>query len=107
LFRAAVKAVTRRDPDATPPPKTRRRSGEKAGGAPVLLRQFGRAARPAACGRYAGLQPVRASSIPDAGPHAENGWNVFDFTGLAYEHRVENGSNAAFDTKSDHLSPSL
>jgi hypothetical protein len=107
LFRAAVKAVTRRDPEARSPPKSRRRSGEKAGGIPILLRRFSRAARPAACGRYAALQPIREGGIPEDVPHVESSWDVFDISSLAYEHGIDNQSFAAFDTRSDHLSPGL
>lgn len=45
--------------------------------------------------------------MPDDVLHAESSWDVFDITGLAYEHGIESGGIAAFDTKSDHLSPSL
>jgi hypothetical protein len=98
--------VTRRDPE-TPPLKTRRRGGDKAGGIPILLRRFGRAGKPAACGRYATLQPMQAGSIPEEVPHAECGWDVFDITSLAYGQGIENSDIVAFDTKSEHLSPGL
>jgi hypothetical protein len=98
--------VTRRDPEA-PPPKPRRRSGDKAGGIPILLRRFNRAGKPSACGRYAALQPTRASSVAEDVLHAEKGWDVFDITGMAYEHGIENESSAAFDTRTDYLSPNL
>jgi hypothetical protein len=105
MFKSAVKAVTRRETDASPPPKTRRRGGEKAGGAPILLRRFRRTGKPTACGRYAVLQPMREGSPPENVLHAESGWDVFDITGLAYAHGIENGSSAQFDARSDHLSP--
>lgn len=103
LFKAVIKAVTQRDPDA---PRTRRRSGKKGGGGMIMLRQFARNGRPAARGRYAGLQPVRAS-MPDELLHAGCDWDVFDITGLAYEHGFDGGGAAEFNTISDHLSPGL
>jgi hypothetical protein len=104
LFKTVIKAITRRDPDAPP---ARRRSGKKGGGGMALLRQLARNSRPAACGRYAALQPVLPSSLPDELPHAGSAWDVFDITGLAYEHGFDSSGAAEFDTKSDYLSPGL
>jgi hypothetical protein len=107
LFKAAIKVVTQRDDDA-PQPQTRRRRGTQDGGGPILIRLFPRlAGKPVARRRYAELQPARVSAIPADVLHAENGWDVFDITGLAYEHGIENESGAAFDTRSDYLSPGL
>jgi hypothetical protein len=104
LFKAAIKAITPRDPDAPP---TRRRSGKKGGGGMIMLRQFARPGSPAARGRYAGLQPVRASIVPEELLHTGSEWDVFDITGVAYEHGFDSGGAAEFNTVTDHLSPGL
>ena len=108
LFKAAVKAITPRDPDAPQPQK--KRSGEKHGGGLMMLRQVMRAAgRPAARGRYGALRAAAtdACSVPEDWLHSGNKWDVFDITGLHYEHGFDGGSARSFDTKSDYLSPGL
>jgi hypothetical protein len=104
LFKAAIKAVMQRDPDA---PQPRRRSGKKGGGGMTMLRHFARAGRPAARGRYAALQPIREHSTPAELLHGASEWDVFDITSLAYEHGFDNTGDATFDTRSDYLSPGL
>jgi hypothetical protein len=107
LFKAAVKAITPRDPDAPQPQK--KRSGEKHGGGLMMLRQVIRAAgRPAARGRYRALRRAAtgACDIPQDWPHGGSKWDAFDITGLHYEHGFD-GEAASFDTKSDCLSPRL
>jgi len=107
LFKAVVKAITPRDPDAPPPQK--KRSGEKHGGGLLMLRRIMRAAgRPAARGRYGALRQAATDtcSVPEELPHSGNQWDVFDITGLHYEHGLA-GDTASFDAKSDYLSPGL
>ena len=75
----------------------------------MLLRQVMRAAgRPAARGRYRALRAAStdACSIPEDWPHSGNHWDVFDITGLHYEHGFGDGG-APLDTRSDYLSPGL
>jgi hypothetical protein len=105
LFKAAVKAITPRDPDAPQPQK--KRGGEKRGGGTVMLRRIMRAAgRPAARGRYGALRQAATDtcSAPEDLPHSGNQWDVFDITGLHYEHGLA-GEATSFDTKPDY--PSL
>jgi len=75
-----------------------------------MLRRVIRAAgRPAARGRYRALRNAStdACSSPEDWLHSGNHWDVFDITGLHYEHGFDGGSGAAVDTKSDYLSPGL
>jgi hypothetical protein len=102
LFKAAIKAVMQRDPDA---PQPRRRSGKKGGGGMIM--QLIRASIPAARGRYAALQPRWANSMPAELLHAGSEWDAFDITSFAYEHGIDSAGEAVFDTKSDYLSPGL
>jgi hypothetical protein len=119
LFKAAVKAITRRDPDAKP--KTKQRRGERAGGGLIMLRQIAPAtSSPAVRGRYAALQPLRAAGgsgmaesvaaqangMTEDLQQADSAWDVFDITAMAYDHNFAEGG-MPFDTKSDHLSPGL
>lgn len=77
----------------------------------MMLRQVMRAAsRPAARGRYGALrsEATVACSIPEDWLHSHNQWDVFDITGLHYEHEHGfDGGNANPDTRSDYLSPGL
>jgi hypothetical protein len=61
LFRAAVNAVVRRDPDAPKPETRRRQSGGTESGAPIMRAQL-RRTRPAARGRYAVLQAAKTKA---------------------------------------------
>jgi hypothetical protein len=83
--------------------------------------------KPAVRSRYAVLQKVEAKagkiarrftraaddatspalSIPEEWLQAGPEWDVFDITGFAYDHGFDGGWEAAFDTRSDHLSPGL
>jgi hypothetical protein len=105
LFKAAVKAITPRDPDAPP---QRRRSGKKGGGMMILHQVMRAAGRPAARGRYRALRVAAtdACNVPEDWLHSGNQWDVFDITGPHYEHGFD-GSGGNFDTKSDYLSPGL
>ena len=104
LFKAAVKAIMPRDADARPQKK---RSGEKHGGGPMMLVKRA-AGRPAARGRYGALH----AAATDAGGtedllHKGSTWDVFDITGIHYEHGFDDGIAATPDTKTNHLSPGL
>jgi hypothetical protein len=106
LFKATAKTITPRDADVRP---QRRRSGGKKGGGTMMPRQVVRAAdRPAARGRYGALHRAAtgACDIPEDWLHSGNQWDVFDITGLHYQHGFDSCA-AAFDTKPDYLSPGL
>jgi hypothetical protein len=105
LFKAAVKAITPRDPDAPQPQK--KRSGDKKGGGLMML-VMRAAGRPAARGRYRALRRAAtgACDIPQDWLHGGSKWDAFDITGLHYENGFD-GEAASFDTKSDYLSPRL
>jgi hypothetical protein len=88
LFKAVIKAITQRDPDAPQLKKKRRRSGGTESRAPLcVVRQFPQ--HIAARGRYARLQPavaksmsVASKSIPNEYFSADGAWDVFDITGF-------------------------
>ena len=96
--RRFLRQRSKRSRRAIPTRRTqKKRSGEKHGGGPMMLRQVMRAAgRPAARGRYRALRPEAtvACGIPEDWLHSGNQWDVFDITGLHYEHGFDGGSAA-------------
>jgi hypothetical protein len=112
LFKAAVKAIAQRDPDAPQPKKKRRRGGGTESRAPLgITCQLPQ--RIAARGRYATLQPkvaaapiARAGTVPEECFSAGCALDAFDITGFGYEQGFD-CAGATFDAKSSHLSPGL
>jgi hypothetical protein len=106
LFRTAIKVITQHA-DTAQSPDPKRKRGKKEGGGPltIIRRLLKHGGTQTACGRYAGLQPVRATSLLSELPQSD--WDVFDITSLAYEHAIDDSRDIGFDTKSDHLSPGL
>jgi hypothetical protein len=113
LFRAVAKAVTRRDDDE--PPQPRRRSGKTDKGFVVVWRTaLHRAAMmktdATARGRYAALQPTKASPAAAADPFAAATAylsNTLDWLNLWQANRMDSGAvfDDNFDTHQDHHFP--